>query len=84
MAFIYTHSTTRATRPASDSPSVRHSATFGTAPDCSTPLPACFDPQQHPIIAVHWFGVEPCANARQAAFDALRVESADLIGREAA
>ncbi len=84
MAFIYTHSTTRATRPASDSPSIRHRATFGTAPDCSTPLPAGFNPERCPILAVHWFGVQPCAIARQAAFDALRVELADLIGREAA
>ena len=59
-------------------------AAFGTAPDCSTPLPFGFDPQQHPILSRHWFGVEPCANARQAVFDAPRVEPADLIGREAA
>ena len=54
------------------------------AADRADTLPADFDPQQHPILSRHWFGVEPCANARQAAFDALRVESADLISLEAA
>ncbi len=36
-------------------------AAFGTAPDCSTPLPADFDPQQHPILSQHWFGIQPSA-----------------------
>ncbi len=61
MVFVYTHSTTRATRPASDSPSVRHSATFGTAPDCGTPLPVGFNPERYPILSRHWFGTEPRA-----------------------
>ena len=61
MAFIYTHSTTRATRPASDSPSVRHRATFGTAPDCGTLLPVGFNPERYPILSRHWFGTEPRA-----------------------
>ena len=67
MAFIYTHLPTRATKPASDSPSVRHCAAFGTAPDCSTPFPVGFDPQKHPILARHWFGGEPGADTRRAA-----------------
>ena len=57
MVFIYTHSTTRATRPASGSPSIRHRATFGTAPDCGTPLPVGFNPERYPILSRHWFGL---------------------------
>ncbi len=47
-------------------------------------LPSDFDPQQHPILARHWLGIEPRADARQTAFNARRVESADLIRLEAA
>ncbi len=55
-----------------------------TCADSRAFFPADFDPQKYPILSRHWFGIEPCANARQAAFDALRGDLTDLISLEAA
>ena len=40
------------------------------APDRAAALPSGFDPRQHPILAKHWFGVEPHPEVRQTALDA--------------
>ncbi len=39
------------------------------AAHCADTLPPNFDPQQHPILARHWFGLEPSTDARSTVFD---------------
>ena len=34
-------------------------ASGATPSDCATPLPGDFDSERFPILATHWFGLEP-------------------------
>ncbi len=39
--------------------SITNDSRQATWPDPASDLPADFDPDQHPILACHWFGIDP-------------------------